>query len=436
MPTPTDRRPPTDRRWLDVAVAAALLAVLTWQAWAFLGLSIPQQIREIPDDSFFYLQVARSFCDGNGFTFDGETPTYGFQPLWQLVLIAFCSLIGGGRALFVAAFLTCAALHTGVAWALFRLGRNCFSTGAGLAAALLWIANPALFTWSAGLKENALYALLLVIALARFARDLRHPGGTMRDRRRRAIGFGVLLGLMVFTRVNALIPAAALLGAHLVAIGLGGGLRARLHHVAIATIAAGIVALPWYAFAWWHFGTAMPTSGTWKLLLMRAQVEHGWGTPWLSFGHVLAALRLWPDYLVMLFHSGFSALRAPLYAAAIAWPILALARRLSPRRIPLWPRGSAAAVWLLLVLTGSAAIASFANQLMLPGYLAYARWYAVPEYLLIAIVGGGLLGTCWRKGDSWIHLAGSLALLGAATWLWPPTLRSPRDDPREAFTEL
>src|SRR5690606_20097892 len=90
--------------------------------------------------------------------------------------------------------------------------------------------------------------------------------------RRHAIAFGVVLGVMMFNRINSLTAAAIMLSVWLIAWGLGGGWRDRLRLGMIAGVAASLVAAPWYLFAWFHFGTAMPTSGTFKLALMRAHV--------------------------------------------------------------------------------------------------------------------------------------------------------------------
>jgi hypothetical protein len=48
---------------------------------------IKQLIYLIPDDSSYYLKIAKNFSEGSGFTFDGINLTNGFQPLWQIVLI-------------------------------------------------------------------------------------------------------------------------------------------------------------------------------------------------------------------------------------------------------------------------------------------------------------------------------------------------------------
>lgn len=52
-----------------------------------------QLIYLIPDDSSYYLKIAKNFSEGSGFTFDGINATNGFQPLWQLLLIPFYCFI-------------------------------------------------------------------------------------------------------------------------------------------------------------------------------------------------------------------------------------------------------------------------------------------------------------------------------------------------------
>src|SRR5262249_42497780 len=153
----------------------------------------------------------------------------------------------------------CALLHVLVGGALFALGRALAGPVAGAAAALLWTWNPATMVWSWGLKENALYALLLVLALHQLLRLLRDGG-----RGRPAAWCGALLGLIVFTRINAVLVAGVLLAALPCAIGLGGGVTARWRGAAVALLLLLLTAGPWYLFAQLHFGTAMATSGVWK----------------------------------------------------------------------------------------------------------------------------------------------------------------------------
>ena len=41
----------------------------------------------LPDDAFYYFDIARSIVMGHGLTFNGIDPTNGFHPLWLLVIL-------------------------------------------------------------------------------------------------------------------------------------------------------------------------------------------------------------------------------------------------------------------------------------------------------------------------------------------------------------
>jgi hypothetical protein len=281
---------------------------LAGQLVFLFGLPLVERVRFVPDDSFFFLRVAERLWTDGEFTFGGGVQTYGFQPLWQLLLALLERATGGGAALLAAAFTACAVLHVAAGAVLAGLGRRMWGS-AGMAAALVaWTCNPAIMVWCWGLKENALYALLLAAALSALHALVRDGGG-----KRRAVWFGVLLGLMVFARVNALLVALGLLVAWACAVHGALPWRRRLRGVALAATVAALVAAPWFVFAHVHFGTAMPTSGSWKMALMRAHVEQLHGLVWLSSDHFLHALRHWPEQL------GVTADRAFGFARGRCW---------------------------------------------------------------------------------------------------------------------
>jgi hypothetical protein len=415
-----------ETRWL----AALFTLTLVAQVVHFFGLSLPQQVSKIPDDSFFYLQLGLRYWQTGEFTFDGDAQTYGFQPFWQLLMIALAAVLPTTKSLFLGTFVICAALHVAIGWRLYRLARLCFGASAGFAVAAVWTLNPALMSWCWGLKENALYALLLVIALTQLVRQLR--GGVTTQG---AIRLGIVLGVMVFTRVNSLAQAGIILATLTCSWGLANSWRHRLRGALTAALVAAIVAAPWYVFAWWHFGSAMPTSGTFKLGLMKAHVEFVWKTEWLSVAHAQHALGLWPAYLASLFNRGYGMFRPLLIAAAVTWPVLAIVARFSAARISLMPNGSGPAVSALLALAFGAAASSFTNQMVLPQYLAYAGWYAVPEYLLGALVGGSLLAACWRLRGRMIGVGLGVISLTAAWWIWPAHLYRPHINQDAVFVK-
>lgn len=408
----------------------ALAVTFVAEVVHFFSLSLPQQVREIPDDSFFYLQLGLRFWETGEFTFDGDSQTYGFQPLWQLFSIVMALALPTAKSLFLGVFVVCAALHVAIAWQLFRLGRACSGVGAGVVAAILWAWNPSVMSWCWGLKENALYAFLLVTAFLQLLAVLR---GSID--RRAAVWLGIVLGIMAFNRINSVAQAGIILGMLVGAVGLAGGLRNRLRVAVIAGAVAAAIAAPWFLFAWWHFGTAMPTSGTFKLALMKAHVEQGWKTPWMSVAHVQHALGLWPAYLAYLFEAGYSMVRPIIVAGAATATVLAVVGRFSAARIPLLGPGAWPVLVVVIGFGCCAALSSFVNQMVLPGYLAYARWYAVPEFALVALVAGALLASCWRPRFKAVGLAVGALTLALSWWAWPPVVVMPHLDERAVFEQ-
>ncbi len=67
-------------------VAEALLAVSGNHAWL---------VARLPDDGFYYLEIAERLSRGEGFTFDGINATNGFHLLWQAMLVPLAVAFDG-----------------------------------------------------------------------------------------------------------------------------------------------------------------------------------------------------------------------------------------------------------------------------------------------------------------------------------------------------
>src|SRR4029079_3771071 len=65
----------------------------------------------IPDDSYYYLMPAWRFKTHGYFTFDGVHRTYGFQPLFMVLLTGLSVILPSIEAVFRAAFSINATLH-------------------------------------------------------------------------------------------------------------------------------------------------------------------------------------------------------------------------------------------------------------------------------------------------------------------------------------
>ena len=49
----------------------------------------------VGDDAAYYLNIARNYAGGYGWTFDRINPTNGFHPLWEYMLVGICRLLPG-----------------------------------------------------------------------------------------------------------------------------------------------------------------------------------------------------------------------------------------------------------------------------------------------------------------------------------------------------
>ncbi len=81
-------------------------------------------MRFIPDDGYYYLEIARRLGTGEGSTFDGITRTNGYHPLWLLCLLPLADIMTASREMGLRlAILLGIGLVGGAFWMLDRLAR-------------------------------------------------------------------------------------------------------------------------------------------------------------------------------------------------------------------------------------------------------------------------------------------------------------------------
>jgi hypothetical protein len=399
----------------DVPWAATIgLAALVFLAvliYAFGSDIRDLACNRLQDDSFYYLQPAWNFSRSGVFTFDGEHPTYGFQPLWMIVLAALARL-SPDKLFFLRASVALGGLFfclTGAA--LFRLARGWTTGWQAVIAPVLWTANFSLLGAYITGKENALFAFLLVLSCIRIVRRATAPArGAWLD--------GAILGLMVLARVNGLVPAVLFL---VVLWWQGTGSRSeRFQRMLLAGAGMLAVIAIWCLYAQISFGAVFPNSGTAKLFGSSAALAVFFENqlPWIPHAWIEAlvpaaerVLLTRPDLLVLPTKAtglsyligllpdlaygswaGFFSflggidfrlkvlLLAGLGIGAAGWVLLQL-------RSP--ARGSAAVIGVILA---SAAINSLVNWMVMPEYLLWGIWYAVPETLALVVGLACLIG--------------------------------------------
>jgi hypothetical protein len=256
----------------------------------------------------------------------------------------------------------------------------------------------------------------------------------MKEPVRGAWADGAILGLMVLARVNALIPASLML-AVLWWQGEGSNSeRARRTIFAAAGMAA--VAAVWCAYAQLSFGAVFPNSGTAKLFGSAAAlavfVENH--IPWIPRAWIEAVVPQAERVLL----ARRDALSLPTKGVAVSYlagllPELAYGSwagvfsflgtmdfRL--RAVALAGVAAGAAGWVLLQLRSSvrsaaavvgallaaAAANSLVNWLVMPDYLLWGSWYAVPETLAMVLAAAILIAWPWEALDARRRRAGGI----------------------------
>jgi hypothetical protein len=412
---------------LAVVLIMAAAAFLVLMRYAAVSDFRELALRRLQDDSYYYLQPAWDFASRHFFTFDGEHPTYGFQPLWMLVL-TFQALFVPTKIAFLRAAVGLGALLyclTGVG--LYLLTKRWMRGWAALLAPAVWLFNPGLAALYITGKENALFAFLLVASAALTARRLSRPASP-----RAAWVDGVVIGLLVLSRVNAL-PIALLFGA-VILLASPGKRGERLRRTGWMALGAALVLIAWVVYAWFAFGAVFPNSGTAKLYGAWAALavflsRH---LTWLSLDRIAAWLprservflgnpgalvlptrglaesyfvgylpevslgslaRLWPlggtlAYKARLLILGLIA------SGFIGWMVIgvggAIRRRLQRASRAEWTEPSAAAL-VVGVLAIGAVINGVTNLMLLPAYLYWGTWYPVPEQVTLVLAAATVL---------------------------------------------
>ncbi len=210
----------------------------------------------VDDDCYYYMKIASNIVSGHGSTFDGETLTNGYHPLWMGVITltsAFTSRIEN----IIAAIYAIAIASTLATFFLARLLLRRFVSHlavADISAVLVTIFASDLFR--SGME--IILALPLALGLMEFALRSRVPWSPMRT-----FFFGVLSAVMILSRIDSII-LAGLLTLFLL---FGSELRRTVTARHFLTYVLGISPFLLYLASnviW--FGTLLPISGEAKQL--------------------------------------------------------------------------------------------------------------------------------------------------------------------------
>ena len=245
---------------LGFAVAALALA---WRYVSLLSQPLEHLLGIVPDDAFYYYQIARHLAAGDGSTFDGIHPASGYHPGWMMILVPLAAALPEPEALLRGALAIELLLHAATAVALAGLFRRYTSPVVAWIGGLCWFANPlAIFLCLQGV-ESALYALSLVVVVRSLLGFVAAPDT---EALRPHVQLGAALAFCFLARTEAGILAAVTCGFAPLLRGWRPWDRRALRSTALIGTVFAVGIAPWFAWCWIATGSPWQTSGVMKAL--------------------------------------------------------------------------------------------------------------------------------------------------------------------------
>ena len=237
--------------WCAAAVAlAASLSLVTRDAAA-----LPD--KPFVEDAFYALSVSRQIGAGHGFTIDGVQATNGVQPLYVVLMAPLYWMTGGERTGTLRLVLGFEWLcWTAAAFGAARLARRWWGSQSAPPA---WLTPAAILAWagSVHLWRQSLNGLETGLDLALLTWTCVTYLGMDRTRTAAYVRFGVLLGVLVLARIDAVFLVILFAAAELARTGG----PSRLARAAMVSLVAAALSSPWWIYNYAAFGSIMPTSG-------------------------------------------------------------------------------------------------------------------------------------------------------------------------------
>ncbi len=245
----------------------AAFVLFALSGWRVLTAERDWLLQVVPDDSFYYLQIARNLTNSGRSTFDGWSSTNGYHPLWMAVLSGVAALTDDRGTLFRAAIGLSLGFHVCVAIGVFCSVRRLVDSAWGWAAAACWLINPLAFSIAIQGTEASLYALaaitvfLMHLQLMSERAEDRWPSFSL------VVRYGAALGLLCLARTDGIVIAALGLSWLTGSAFFKGN---QIRPIGLRVLAAGaMVALfltPWWVFSIAQVGTIVQDSGAMKML--------------------------------------------------------------------------------------------------------------------------------------------------------------------------
>lgn len=228
-------------QWLIVAVAFAIpvgFALYANHAW---------------EDYYITLRSSRNLVEGRGLVYNAGDHLHTFTSPLGVLVPALCTWLAGPDREQVALWIFRIFNAGMLAAAAALLWRRCQVLGLGWLGRLvlfgLLLADPKLMDFATNGQETAMLVFFVVLLWS----ELEAPDGP------RAGPLAAAFGGLMWTRPDAFVLAGAIVLPHLLLRARGDGSRS----IAWASLVrggllGGLVYVPWFAWAWWYYGSPVP----------------------------------------------------------------------------------------------------------------------------------------------------------------------------------
>ena len=236
-------------------VALACVSLLLF----FLSAPIERVLTLIRDDASYFFEIADNVISGEGFTFDRIGETNGYQPLWLYFLLPLYLLVRAAPETMVRIVAIIQVLLSGAAGLiLYRLLQRTCSVLAAFIGGTFFIA----FVLAPVVNgmESALLALLLLLLVS----SVVGCGFPNRSSGGESFRIGLLLGLVVLTRLDTAFLCISMALLLLLGATRGGSGKKRIAKLLMTVLGASLVILPYLSYNAIRFGSPMPISGMLK----------------------------------------------------------------------------------------------------------------------------------------------------------------------------
>jgi hypothetical protein len=359
-----------------LALAVLLTGALALRLWTALSDLDNLLLHATSDDAYYYFQIARNLATGHGASFDAETLTNGFHPLWLLIASGVQALVRDPLQALHATLVLGACLGTatvGLVYAIIR--RLSGREGPALAAAAFYGLHPYVAVESVNGLETALAVFGVALTSWVFLGIATKQGPA---RLADGLRLGLAAGLMMLARSDSVfvwVPILLYLAAR------ARDARGLLVPLAAGAVSAAVVA-PWLVWSLVRFGTVLQISALAipEPLRQHYLVQHG--------DSLLAVLQRSSDvtrqaFLHRLVHAYFVPLRLP------AWPVwLAVTGALAAMLLapPQPERRNARRRLALLFVPGAGILLTLLYHSAVRWWLR--EWYFAPAGWLAALLLG------------------------------------------------